>query len=122
MGNIEIHPGPITSSQQSSQPLILYLEDKKNIIEELVAKTDHDNIRQVISRYALDKLANEIEQSLSEKKFTKDKMIKTIKFLHPDREVVETISKPQLIKETVFSIERLLPENCRYCNDLGVCH
>ena len=67
MGNIEIHPGPITSSQQSSQPLILYLEDKKNIIEELVAKTDDDNIRQVISRYALDKLANEIEQSLSEK-------------------------------------------------------
>ena len=45
-------------------------------------------------------------------------MIKTIKFLHPDREIAETISKPQLIKETVFSIERLLPENCRYCNEV----
>ena len=118
MGNIETHSGPMTSSQQSSQPLILYLEDKKNIIEELVAKTDDDDIRQVISRYAPDKPANEIEQSLSEKKVTKDKMIKTIKFLLPDREVAETISKPQLIKETVFSIERLLPENCRYCNEV----
>ena len=49
MGNIETYPGPMTSSQQSSQPLILYLEDKKNIIEELVAKTDDDDIRQVIS-------------------------------------------------------------------------
>ena len=45
-------------------------------------------------------------------------MIKAIKFLHPDREVAETISKPQLIKETVFSIERILPENCRYCNEV----
>ena len=45
-------------------------------------------------------------------------MIKTIKFLHPEREVAETISKPQLMKETVFSIERLLPENCRYCNEV----
>ena len=93
-------------------------KDKKNIIEELVAKTDDDDIRQVISQYAPDKPANEIEQSLSEKGVTKDKMMKTIKFLHPDREVAETISKPQLIKETVFSIERLLPENCRYCNEV----
>ena len=61
MGNVETHPGPMTLSQQSSQPLILYLEDKKNIIEELVAKTDDDDIRQVISRYAPDKPANEIE-------------------------------------------------------------
>ena len=29
MGNIETHPGPMTSSQQSSQPLILYLEQLK---------------------------------------------------------------------------------------------
>ena len=113
MGNIETHhPVPMTSSQQSSQPLTLYFEDKKNIIKELVAKTDDDDIRQVISRYAPDKPSNEVEQSLSEKKVTKDKMIKTIKFLHLDREVAETISKPQLIKETVFSTERILPENC----------
>ena len=45
-------------------------------------------------------------------------MVKTIKYLNVNQDMADLTVKPQLIKETIMSIERLLPETCRYCNEM----
>ena len=113
---VEVHPGPPTSTQQQSS--FPFLEEKKAIMVKLINNTEDEDIKQVLLGYIPDKPANEIEQSLNERQITKDKMVKTIKYLDVNQDIADSTAKPQLIKETIMSIERLLPETCRYCNKM----
>ena len=72
----------------------------------------------MLSRYIPDKLADEIEQSLNERQITQDKMVRTIKYLDVNQDVADSTANRQLIKETIMSIEKLLPETCRYFNEM----
>ena len=111
IGNVEVHPRPPAFTKQQS--FVPFLEEKKAVIEELITNTEDNDMRQMLSRYIPDKPANEIEQSLSEIQITKDRTVKTIKYLDVNQDIAESTAKAQLIKETIISIER-----CMYCNEM----